>query len=193
MVYARERLSQAGFIFAHRYVTRPATAGGENHISLTEREFETRLRLNLFAMHWQSHGNRYGLGREIDLWLGRGAHVAVNGSRGYYPAAKALYPDLAPVLVTVEEGTLRERLRFRGREDRKSIEERLARSFDLPTAEKDWMIVDNGGSLEEAGEEIIRLMLQLKPSSRFVEAASLAPDFSPAVPLARRGAEEPLE
>lgn len=68
--------------FAHRYITRPASAGGENHIALTEEEFLARQSAGLFAMNWYSHGYHYGIGIEINQWLALGLTVVVNGSRG---------------------------------------------------------------------------------------------------------------
>ena len=39
----------APVVFAHRYITRPAEAGGENHVALTRDEFATRRACGLFA------------------------------------------------------------------------------------------------------------------------------------------------
>lgn len=81
--YARARLGPVSrVVFAHRYITRPVDVNGENHVALTKAEF------GLLAMHWRSHGHRYGIGREIDLWLAKGCQVVVNGSREYLPQAR---------------------------------------------------------------------------------------------------------
>ena len=58
--------------FAHRYITRPAEVGGENHVALSRAEFALRRAHGLFAFHWQAHGNDYGIGREIDAWRAAG-------------------------------------------------------------------------------------------------------------------------
>ncbi|HEV7393167.1 MAG TPA: phosphonate metabolism protein/1,5-bisphosphokinase (PRPP-forming) PhnN, partial [Burkholderiales bacterium] len=56
MQYARDTLhDEHAVLFAHRYITRMAGAGGENHVALTVPEFEIRKRHGLFAMSWQSH------------------------------------------------------------------------------------------------------------------------------------------
>ncbi|MEA3120469.1 MAG: ribose 1,5-bisphosphokinase, partial [Paraburkholderia sp.] len=77
--FARARLGSAPVLFAHRYITRAAEAGGENHVHLSHEEFRTRADQNLFALQWSSHGLHYGIGVEIDTWMGRGFTVVVNG------------------------------------------------------------------------------------------------------------------
>ena len=54
--------------FAHRYITRPADVGGENHVALSRAEFALRRAHGLFAFHWHAHGNDYGIGQEIHAW-----------------------------------------------------------------------------------------------------------------------------
>jgi ribose 1,5-bisphosphokinase len=67
LVYAREHLTGSeNVLFSHRYITRPSQAGGENHIALTQAEFDQRQQLGLFALSWQSHQYAYGIGVEIN-------------------------------------------------------------------------------------------------------------------------------
>lgn len=136
--------------FAHRYITRPADAGGESHIFLTEAEYAERLSRGLFAMAWDSHGLRYGVGREIDLWLDAGLTVVVNGSRAWLPEARRRYPGLIPVVLTVAPNELRRRLIARGRESAEQIEARLARAAAFSIDDKTAVIIDNSGPLEHA-------------------------------------------
>lgn len=68
---------------AHRYITRAANAGNENHIALSEQEFFIRAGQNLLALSWYANGFYYGLGIEIDLWLHAGFDAVVNGSRAH--------------------------------------------------------------------------------------------------------------
>jgi len=131
---ARETLAgDPNVVFAHRYITRPANAGGENHVALSETEFAARLARNLFAMHWHSHGLHYGLGLEINHWLAKGLTVVVNGSREYLNEASEKYSELKPVLIDVSTEVLRERLQLRGRESATSIETRLIRAETFKT------------------------------------------------------------
>src|SRR5690349_12136372 len=52
--YAREQLASEPVAFAHRYITRPATAGDENHVALSVPEFRARKQHGLFAMDWEA-------------------------------------------------------------------------------------------------------------------------------------------
>jgi ribose 1,5-bisphosphokinase len=147
-------------LFAHRYITRPADAGGENHVALSRAEFQMRLLRGLFSLSWESHGFAYGIGGEIDLWMERGLTVVVNGSREALPRAIQAYPDLLPVLVTVPEDMLRERLGARGRESAEELERRLARAR-LPVSEVPGLVrFDNAGSLSAAGMALADLILE---------------------------------
>ena len=160
--YVRKRLEDPGaypgVVFAHRYITRRADAGGENHVELTEAEYAHRLAAGLFALEWDSHGFRYALGREIDLWMDAGQHVVVNGSRGFFPEAARRYPDISPVLVTVSPEVLRARLVGRGREDDEEIARRLRRAEEFRVEHPQLAVVDNGGVLEESGRALLALL-----------------------------------
>ncbi len=159
--YARDRLPlNAPVIFAHRYITRGVDLYGENHVSLSREEFTRRAERGCFAMRWQSHGNLYGVGIEIEQWLARGLNVVVNGSRAYLPQASSLYCELVPVLITAEYGLLRRRLQRRGRESDDEIEERLnlAQSFEEQLTHPRLQRIANNGRLEMAGEELLQLL-----------------------------------
>jgi ribose 1,5-bisphosphokinase len=157
--YARARLAGSSVLFAHRYITRPAGTGGENHIALDPAEFERRQAAELFALHWQSHGRRYGIGIEIDQWLMGGLTVVVSGSRAHLPQALARYPQLVPVWIDVCAEQLYQRLRERARETEAEIAARLerARHYRPPTLAR-LVIINNDGPLECAGEALIELL-----------------------------------
>lgn len=159
MRYARERLAAApDVLFAHRYITRPVELDGENHVALSESEFEARVAGNLFAMHWDSHGLRYGIGREINLWLAKGCNVVMNGSREYLAEAQRRYPNLVAVLVMVSPDVLAARLRTRGRESEQQIASRLERAGQFMRPEGRVEIIRNDSDLHEAGEQFVRLL-----------------------------------
>lgn len=150
----------AKVVFTHRYITRPADAGGENHIALDEKEFMAREEMRCFAMSWRSHNLRYGIGVEINQWLAKGLNVVINGSRAYLPQATRNYPELRPILISVEPEILRTRLEQRGREDSNQIEHRLvqARELELTLTHPRLLRIYNNGALEEAGGLLIDII-----------------------------------
>lgn len=92
---------QTQLLVAHRYITRDASAGSENHIALSEREFFTRAGQNLLALSWHANGLYYGVGIEIDLWLHAGFDVVVNGlTRAFAAGTGALSIGAAARLFT---------------------------------------------------------------------------------------------
>lgn len=144
-------------LVAPRYITRASDAGGENHIALSVSEFRLRQRLGLFAMHWQANGLHYGIGQEVHHWLASGVAVLVNGSRGYYPQAKALFgQQLQGIWVQVNPDTLARRLVLRGRESAAEIADRMARHATLQPPPGQVVCIDNNGSLANSLDQLIQ-------------------------------------
>lgn len=160
MQYARDRLNGSrNIIFAHRYITRSAESGGENHVALSPEEFLERRGAGFFALHWESHGNHYGIGIEIDLWMDKGIRVVANGSRAYLLEARRRYPDLNAVLIDVSPEILEQRLRARGRETEEQIQKRIKRHKKLEIlSDKGTTKISNNGPLEEAGNRLVTLL-----------------------------------
>ncbi len=117
-----------GVVVARRAITRPAEAGGEDHIALTPAEFAARAAAGAFLVHWQAHGLDYGIPREVLDAVAAGRTVLFNGSRAALPAARAAYPALEVVMVTAPAPVLAARLAARGRERPGDIAARLDRS-----------------------------------------------------------------
>ena len=162
IAYARQRLAGSpNLLFAHRYITRAADAGGENHVALSESEFRSRLHQGCFGLHWSSHGHQYGIGAEIDLWLARGLHIVVNGSRAHLDEAARRYPTLLPLLVTIEPEALRTRLQRRGRETAAEIERRVARATAFVCQHPLLVVIPNDGDLAVAGEALVAILRDL--------------------------------
>ncbi|WP_027859413.1 phosphonate metabolism protein/1,5-bisphosphokinase (PRPP-forming) PhnN [Marinobacterium jannaschii] len=162
--YARQAVNGgAQVMFAHRYITRSMHAGGENHVELSVEEFAYRLRHHCFSLHWKSHGLHYGIGCEVDAWLEHGLNVVVNGSRAHFEAACQRYPDLLPVLITVSEPVLKQRLLDRGRESIEEVEARLQRGQQYaPPAHPDLQRICNEAELTVAGEALLQLIRSLR-------------------------------
>jgi len=161
MQYARAQLSEREkIIFAHRYITRQPELVGENHIYLSEAEFAAKERQGFFAMQWDSHGLRYGIGKEINFWLAQGFNVVINGSREYLPIALKKEPDLGVILIRTSTQVLRERLKNRQRETDSEIESRLERATLFNRiCHPNVTLLDNDGRLDESGAAFINLLM----------------------------------
>ena len=134
---------QTQLLVAHRYITRDASAGSENHIALS----------------WHANGLYYGVGIEIDLWLHAGFDVVVNGSRAHLPQARARYQSaLLPVCLQVSPEILRQRLENRGRENASEINARLARAARYTP--QDCYTLNNDGSLRQSVDTLLTLIHQ---------------------------------
>jgi len=159
LAYARERLAgDPRVAFAHRYITRPAGIGGENHVALSPAEFTARLEAGLFALNWECHGFSYGIGIEIDLWMEKGITVVVNSSRLYLPEARRRYSGLVPVLVEVSIEKIHERLIARSRETRKQVEDRLERHMSRAWSFEGCPTVNNDGPIHIGGEVLLKII-----------------------------------
>ncbi len=157
--YARDQTTVGcPWVVAHRYITRDVDPETENHIALTQAEFDHREAAGLFALQWASHGYHYGIGIEIDQWLARGVNVLINGSRAYLHQARARYPGLLPVKITVSDAVREQRLNDRGRETERDLHARLERADDLdhvhcPGLEE----ICNDGPIAVAGNALLAL------------------------------------
>ncbi len=159
MQYARAHLDgEKKVLFIHRYITRAAEMGGENHVALTENEFLARLKAGVFLFHWQSHGNYYGIGKELQLFLDLGFNVVMNGSRAYLPEATHIIPDLKPIVITASLSVIRERLIKRGRESNEDIEKRLERVNQFEVTHEEAITINNDYHIEHAGNTLIELL-----------------------------------
>jgi ribose 1,5-bisphosphokinase len=168
MNYARIKINgEKPVIFAHRYITRPAGGGNENHVHLTPEEFSLRAAGGFFALHWESHGKYYGIGTEINNWMAGGYNVVVNGSRQYLPVAQQLYPDLIVVLVEADPSVIAERLAGRGRETADEIEARIRRTHEINCDLTNCIKIQNNSAIELAGDELANIIASFRPEIIF--------------------------
>lgn len=120
-------LRAAGHVVARRAITRPAQAGGEEHVAMSAAEFAA----TDFALQWHAHGLRYGIFREIEAEIAGGRIVLANLSRTVLAEAASRYP-FAVLEITAPPEILAARLAARGRESAGDIAARLAREAPLP-------------------------------------------------------------
>jgi len=159
LAYVRQQLpAAAGVVFAHRYITRAADAGGENHIALSTAEFRQRQASGCFALCWQRNGLDYALGVEVQSWLASGLDVVVNGSRATLPQAQAVFPSLQPLWITASAAVRATRLAARGRETPQQIAARL-READAYPPPPGCLVLQNDAALEQAGTRLLSLLL----------------------------------
>jgi ribose 1,5-bisphosphokinase len=159
--YARAKLDgRHPVVFAHRYITRPPGEDIENYISLSPGEFALREARGLFAYAWAAYGIRYGIGIEIGAWRAAGLLTVVDGSRAHFIAHAGSLDGATPVLITASAEELRRRLRARGREDARWIEQRLQRATEFAPAHPSLLVIDNSGPLERAGEALAAFLIR---------------------------------
>lgn len=125
-------LKRPDIMIAQRIITRPADAGGEAHIAVSDALFDAQLAMGRYAFHWQAHGLRYAIPASIDQHLAQGGVVVFNGSRKALPEIARAYPQLLVVMVTAPVEILAARLRARGRETARDIAARLKRAELAP-------------------------------------------------------------
>ena len=168
---AREPMAARGCRIARRVITRSAEAKGEAAQAVSVEQFAQMQAQGAFALSWFANGLHYGIPSEIDQWLADGHDVLINGSRGHLPEARARYPGLLVVLLSVDQVVLRERLLARGRESAQEIEARLSRNAqfadDLLAAASGThspaiILLDNSGALEQT---VARLLQRLDRES----------------------------
>ena len=148
---ARDRLAgDARFVFPMRVITR-ADMIGEEHVAVTDGEFDALAESGEFLISWHAHGFGYGVPMAVKDELAIGRHVIVNTSRRVVNQASEVWPHAGVVVVTAEERALRGRLQSRGRESKQEIEERLARvsHVELPAGLR-YDHLDNSGPLDQS-------------------------------------------
>ena len=152
------RRAHPEWLVAHRYLTRESSAT-EDCVALSDAEFSVRRELGMLCLAWQAHGLKYGVGVEVEAWLGRGTTVLLNGSRRALPMALERFGDaLVPVVITAPPEVLRCRLMGRGRDSIDEIEHRLKRHQEMERELMDAFPgvarVNNGGRLADSLTEL---------------------------------------
>ncbi|MFC3650298.1 phosphonate metabolism protein/1,5-bisphosphokinase (PRPP-forming) PhnN [Dyella humi] len=165
LAWIRQQGAAHGVLCAHRYITRPAHAGGENHVALSEDEFRLREQRGLFVLSWQAHGLHYGIGSEVLHWLAHGMDVLANGSRAAFELARQRFDNLQPVLITASAERIAQRLAARGRETEADIAARLQRAQAYPVPPGS-LLIRNDDSVAEAGALLLRAICEARESMR---------------------------
>lgn len=158
MAGARMRIEpDPRFRFVRRSITRPASAGGEDHDPTDRDAFLRRRDAGGFALWWEAHGLLYGIPRDIEADLAAGRCVVANLSRGALAEAASRYPLLV-LEITAPPEILAARLAARGREDPATIAARLAREAPLPPSLRVRRVVNDGPPEAGAAEASAALL-----------------------------------
>lgn len=138
------------YIFPQRYITRPAEAGGEDHIPVSDEAFDALLHRGDMLLSWHAHNLRYGIPSAVGEHLAQGCNVVVNVSRTVVDEARQALAPVVVLYITVSEDVLAARLAARGRETPSDIAKRVARARAYQLTGDDVRMIDNGGELEES-------------------------------------------
>ncbi len=143
-----------------RYITRPASEF-ENNIYVSSQKFKEMKEQGKFTLKWNIYGLDYGVPIEIDNWLKKGHPVVVNVSRTIIDKARNEYENLKVIFIEVPFEVTIQRIKERGREAEERLKERIERARThqkLPGAD---FIVDNSGSLEDAIEQFLNILVKV--------------------------------
>jgi ribose 1,5-bisphosphokinase len=144
--------------FVRRVITRGADAGGEDHLSVSESDFDAMQRTAGFAVWWSAHGLKYGIPASVFDELAKDRLVVANGSRSVLDRFEAAFPRLAIINITARPEVLAERLQARGRESRNDILKRLARETPVIEGRYNVIDIDNSGALADASRVMIEAL-----------------------------------
>ncbi len=174
MEAARERLARdTRFVFARRHITRPAEAGGEDHLPLSVVEFRRMQQEGGFALWWEAHGLLYGIPAAMEVAMAEGRVVVANLSRTVLAEAASRYP-MRILNITAPLPVLAARLAARGRESADDIAARLAREAALPAS----LPVDtvlNDGTVEQGVARVLDALNRAAADARPAGRARPAP------------------
>ena len=149
------------FGFPQRYITRPADAGGEIHISISDTDFRRMEDSSEFCLSWSAHQLHYGLSRDLVTDLQGGQHLVCNVSRTSLGDAASVFERLRVIEITAEPGIIARRLQARGRETVADVAARQARQV------ADWRsghcvhTIHNDGIAQDAIAAMTGLLLRL--------------------------------
>lgn len=171
---AKPRLESCGdFYFPTRFITRPADAGGEEHLSISNADFVQSVREDRFSLWWMAHETHYALPDDVFEKLRFNTHVIANISRRSVKETIQKFNTVEIIEITASPDTIKKRLMMRGRENEAEIMVRQLREI-----ESDWSgnlaanSVSNDGQLAEAVDRFISIVLEL--SNRNAQQARMA-------------------
>lgn len=146
------------FAAVRRAITRPSDHDSEIHDTMAPDAFAAKKAAGGFAVSWSAHGLDYGIPAEHRAFVANGGVALCNGSRKALDDFRAAFSRLTVVNITARPEILATRLAARGRESADQITARLARSTMAVHGDFDVETIDNSGTLEAAGNQLVALI-----------------------------------
>jgi guanylate kinase len=144
--------------FQRRVITRPADAGGEDHIACTLPEFEAAEMAGAFMLSWRAHGLGYGIPTEASEALASGTSVIINVSRTVIDLSRIRFQPMRVVSIAAEPDVLRARLKARGRENFEVVEDRVRRAAAYSVEGPDVDLIVNDADIATGVAKIVDLI-----------------------------------
>lgn len=151
--------------FVRRTITRPADAGGEDHIAVSTARFEQLKAQGAFALDWQAHGLSYGIPAAVTQQVAEGKTVVCNISRTVAHPANEQFPRFLVVEITAKSETIAGRLAQRGRETSEEIADRKRRDVTGWRNGLSVCQIDNDGAPQTAIDQLVEVLLSLSGQS----------------------------
>ena len=144
------------FYFVKRYITRTPDDNNEDHVSISDKDFQKKVKDSFFTITWDAHSLSYGIPKKIDEFLKKGTNVIFNGSRHALKEIKKKYPNAKIICIVASKKNIENRLLIRNRENKDEINKRLNRKIEsLPS---DTIYVENDSDLESGVDNLINAL-----------------------------------
>lgn len=125
---AIERMqSNYRFIFPKRLVTREVDPSLEDHLSISEDEYEKIFAAGDYTLAWRAHGLGYVIPSLVKEKIAQNKVAVCNVSRSVIAEAQETFPGTEVILITAPARIRAYRLAARGRETHEEIAARLTR------------------------------------------------------------------
>ncbi|OEJ66711.1 phosphonate metabolism protein/1,5-bisphosphokinase (PRPP-forming) PhnN [Magnetovibrio blakemorei] len=142
-------LGEEGTVFPRLYITQPEDIQGDAHIPLSAELFETMLSRGDMLLEWRERKLRYGVPKAVAQHLERGRNVVVSVSRTVVDDARTRFKPVKVLYINVDENTLSQRLKARGRESNAEIKLHVQRAHEYLISGDDVVMIDNNGELAD--------------------------------------------
>lgn len=148
------------FVFARRTITRPADAGGEDHLFVPPDAFARTREAGGFLANWSAHGLDYGLPMALADLLAQGQHVVANGSRAAVAEIATRVNNFVVIEITAPQEIVAQRLLARGRESADDVARRLARTTPPVPSQVEVAEVLNAAAPAEGTAKLVAALLR---------------------------------